>query len=136
MGRTPEQKAQQAEYMREYHARRAAEGFYRTDEYRAKNKEKARATSARRYARKRGGKIVDRNVTWRAMVARDGILCAICDFPCDPCDYEMINDGKTFIAGPLYPTLDHVVAIANGGEHSMANGQLAHKHCNRMKSDR
>lgn len=34
------------------------------------------------------------------------------------------------------PTIDHIVALARGGTHEPANVQLAHYHCNSIKSDR
>lgn len=117
-------------------ARASSRAYMQTPKGRELNKEKARRTSARRWARKRGAKIVDRNVSWRTVAERDGILCWLCDYPTDPCDYEMVNDGRTFIAGQMYPTLDHVIPLVHGGEHSMANGKLAHKVCNRNKADR
>lgn len=33
-------------------------------------------------------------------------------------------------------SLDHVVALANGGSHTLANVKLAHKRCNSKKGDR
>ncbi|MFI5992496.1 HNH endonuclease [Streptomyces sp. NPDC051362] len=36
---------------------------------------------------------------------------------------------------PQAPTLDHIVALAQGGTHESANVQLAHFYCNTIKND-
>lgn len=55
-------------------------------------------------------------------------ICGICGAPVD----------KTLKApDPLSPTIDHIIPIAKGGHPSdLANLQLAHRWCNRQKSDR
>ncbi|WP_425566396.1 HNH endonuclease [Nonomuraea roseoviolacea] len=58
---------------------------------------------------------------------RDGWLCQLCG---DPVDRE------ADFPHPLYPTLDHIVPLSKGGEHSRANTQLAHYRCNLMKGAR
>lgn len=35
----------------------------------------------------------------------------------------------------MYPTIDHIVAMANGGGHTWDNVQLAHAICNSYKRD-
>ena len=55
---------------------------------------------------------------------RDGDRCRICNEPVDS------------TAQPPHPsaaTIDHVVALARGGEHSYRNTQLAHLRCNLAK---
>lgn len=37
---------------------------------------------------------------------------------------------------PLCPSVDHIIARANGGTNDPANLQLAHLWCNQVKSDR
>lgn len=37
---------------------------------------------------------------------------------------------------PLGPTLDHVIPLSRGGEHSRANVALAHRRCNTRKGNR
>jgi 5-methylcytosine-specific restriction endonuclease McrA len=58
---------------------------------------------------------------------RDWGICGICKEPIDP-DLKWPNK--------MSMTLDHVVALANGGMHEMANIQLAHAVCNCRKGDR
>jgi len=46
------------------------------------------------------------------------------------------SDGReVFIVGLEYPSLDHVIPLSKGGEHSMSNARLAHTYCNSIKSD-
>ena len=37
--------------------------------------------------------------------------------------------------GPLYPSIDHIIAMVNGGGHIWSNVQLAHMMCNSEKGD-
>lgn len=55
---------------------------------------------------------------------RDGWRCQLCRRPVD-----RALDGNARMG----PTLDHVVPLALGGEHSYANTQLAHRRCNLAK---
>ena len=54
---------------------------------------------------------------------------------CDLYDYE-ITDIGTMIAGDNYPSIDHIIPISKGGTHQWNNVQLAHRKCNRMKSNK
>lgn len=54
--------------------------------------------------------------------------CGICGRPVDQ-RYKAPH--------PLSPTVDHIIPVAKGGHPSdMANLQLAHRWCNRWKSDK
>lgn len=55
-------------------------------------------------------------------------VCAICGKPVD----------KTIkYPDPMSPTVDHIIPLAkNGDPVSLDNLQLAHRYCNRMKSDK
>lgn len=77
-----------------------------------------RSVSARRRARLREAAVerVDLTAVWE----RDEGVCGICGEPADSLDWH----------------LDHVIPIARGGEHSMANVQVAHPICNRRKGAR
>lgn len=57
---------------------------------------------------------------------RDGWICQICEQSVDP--------GLRH-PHPLSASLDHVVPVSKGGEHSRSNTQLAHLCCNLFKSD-
>lgn len=44
-------------------------------------------------------------------------------------------DGDTFIAGNMYPSIDHVRPLSRGGLHEWGNVKLAHRICNSIKKD-
>ena len=55
-------------------------------------------------------------------------VCAICGKPVD----KAIK-----YPDPMSPTVDHIIPLAkNGDPVSLDNLQLAHRYCNRMKSDK
>ena len=55
-------------------------------------------------------------------------ICGICGKPVD-FSYKYPH--------PLSPTVDHIIPVSKGGHPSdLANLQLAHRCCNRQKSDR
>lgn len=58
---------------------------------------------------------------------RDGWVCGLCGQPVD---------RKLTWPDPKSPSLDHVVPLVAGGEHSRANTQLAHWLCNVRKGAR
>lgn len=81
--------------------------------------------AARRAAR--AGAEVREIFTREEIFARDDLTCYLCGERCDPS------------VDPLaarYPTVDHVVALVNGGEHSRANARTACYGCNSAKGDR
>ena len=55
---------------------------------------------------------------------RDKGQCGICGKPVD---------FTTQPPSPLAATIDHVIALVRGGEHSYGNTQLAHHRCNTQK---
>lgn len=58
---------------------------------------------------------------------RDRWRCGICGGKVDPhCEFP----------DPLSPSLDHIMPLSRGGEHTMRNLQLAHLGCNIRKRDR
>lgn len=67
------------------------------------------------------------NVDLMTVLERDKWMCGICG--------KKIPKGVAY-PHPLYRTLDHVVPLAVGGEHSYANIQSAHFGCNAAKSCR
>lgn len=65
--------------------------------------------------------------------ARDDNLCQLCGNPTDADDFteKLGRDGRmAFLAGPLYPTVDHIVPQSLGGGHEMHNLRTAHFKCN------
>jgi 5-methylcytosine-specific restriction endonuclease McrA len=60
----------------------------------------------------------------RAVIARDGYRCGICDRPIDPA----LRGSQ-----PLALSIDHVVPIIANGDDSLGNLQVAHLGCNAAK---
>ncbi|MBQ1064490.1 HNH endonuclease [Micromonospora sp. C41] len=58
---------------------------------------------------------------------RDNWTCQLCGFPVDA-------TASPF--DPSSPTVDHVVPLSRGGQHTMANVQCSHLGCNAAKQDR
>lgn len=58
---------------------------------------------------------------------RDGWVCQLCSMPVDP---------QLKFPDRMSKSLDHIIPISRGGEHSRANTQLAHFGCNASKNDR
>lgn len=85
----------------------------------------------RRHKLRENGK-VDYSISLEALILRDKNVCHICKGQCDLSDCRTV-DG-TFIAGNLYPSIDHVLAVANGGTHQWSNVKLAHRICNSNKN--
>lgn len=77
---------------------------------------------------------VDDDISLEEVFRRDKGICHICGMACDWNDHAW--KGNVFITGRLYPTIDHVVPLARGGEHSWENVRLAHLCCNSAKGAR
>ena len=74
---------------------------------------------------------VDNTISLPRVFDRDNGVCYLCGEPCDWDDYEW-RDGA-FIVGKRYPSIDHVVALHDGGLHTWDNVRLAHHWCNSCK---
>lgn len=57
----------------------------------------------------------------QVVLERDNFICQICELPTDP------DAGTT---ADLYPTLDHIVRVVDGGGDELDNLRTAHKWCN------
>jgi len=75
----------------------------------------------------------DNDISLEKLFKRDNGVCYLCGGSCDWTDGEW-RDG-TFIAGPSYPSIDHVKPIAKGGTHTWENVRLACRECNWIKRD-
>jgi hypothetical protein len=60
--------------------------------------------------------------------ARDGGRCGICRRP--------VSLGPHAKRHPLMPSIDHVLPVSQGGEHSYANTRLTHYRCNLSRGNR
>jgi 5-methylcytosine-specific restriction endonuclease McrA len=121
---TDEQRAASAERTRVASNRRRRKGRrYLTPEQRLaarrarqpRYQEKRRAQEMARRARKRGAHI--EHVEPLVVLERDDGACGICGGDVDPTFFHV----------------DHIVALADGGDHSYANVQTAHPRCNLRK---
>ena len=75
---------------------------------------------------------VDHSISLERLIQRDKNICHICGGKCDITDCQTVNG--IFIVGNMYPSIDHVVAVANGGKHQWDNIKLAHMICNSTKN--
>lgn len=71
-------------------------------------------------------------ITWQEIADVFEMHCAICGCTVDPDDMWVGDDGRKRF-GRKYPTVDHIIALKNGGTDTMDNVQLACKHCNSVK---
>ena len=74
---------------------------------------------------------VDKSISLKKLYKRDYGTCYICGQACDWNDAE-IKDG-VFIAGENYPSIEHILPLCKGGQHTWDNVKLAHRHCNNQK---
>lgn len=81
--------------------------------------------------RKMYSKRHDNDITLRKLFDRDNGVCYLCNKPCDWNDCQ--RSESTFIAGPTYPSIDHVVPLAKGGLHVWDNVRLCCRECNSKK---
>lgn len=91
--------------------------------YRKKNPDKWHTYTQRNRARK-NKVIVLEMFSVSEIFARDGWRCQICGD-------RVERSGGPF--SPLYPTIDHILALAKGGQHTRENVQTAHRICNLKK---
>ena len=67
-------------------------------------------------------------LTNRKIILATQSICAICGKPVDK---------SLKYPHPMSPTVDHIIPVAkNGDPASIDNLQLAHRYCNRQKSDK
>lgn len=93
--------------------------------WRMANPEKVRANFDAYKARKAGALV--EAFTRKEIFDRDGWMCHICSTAIDP---------AVAYPHPLSASLDHVIPLVRGGEHSRANVAAAHLTCNASKKDR
>ena len=78
-----------------------------------------------RIDRARGQRMVyERN---RRRIIYSQSVCGICGLPVDK---------SLRYPDQMSATVDHIIPVSKGGTNELANLQLAHRHCNRQKSDK
>lgn len=85
-----------------------------------RNPETRQRDSAERRARKRGARVGE-PFTRQYIGQRDSWQCALCSQPIDP---------TLKWPDPMSQSLEHIVPLALGGEHSKENCTIAHLSCN------
>lgn len=68
------------------------------------------------------------NITLRTLIKRRGDKCGLCGFP--------VIIGTWGVWNPLQGSIDHIVPMVRGGEHTWSNVQVAHHVCNTGKHTR
>lgn len=116
----PGEKDKRREYNRQRYDRESQ--VARVYAWRAANPETAkriqRNAQARRRARLRG--VANEHIDYLELFERDGGRCGICHLK------VTLDDGS----------IDHVIPLSHGGDHTYTNVQLAHKSCNYAKGNR
>lgn len=97
------------------------------------NESKKRCGRRNGDSRLHSSNVRDWNISLKDLSIRDNDICWLCGKPVDWTDYTM--DGDTFIAGNMYPSIDHVAPLSRGGLHEWGNVRLAHRICNSIKKD-
>lgn len=87
-------------------------------------REMQKQAKARRRARKKGAAKIER-VSPTKVFERDGWRCGICG--------KLTLQTKRGKMHPRAPELDHIVTLADGGDHTYANTQCACRKCNGLK---
>lgn len=77
--------------------------------------------------------VIDHSINLKDLYDRDLGICWLCGSRCDWNDKRIRK--RTVICGETYPSIDHVLPIAKGGEHIWENVRLAHRGCNSHKRD-
>lgn len=75
----------------------------------------------------------DSDISLEALYKRDAGRCWLCGGVCDWKDRE--KTSAAIVCGDSYPSIDHVIPLSKGGEHSWENVRLAHRICNSIKAD-
>lgn len=99
-----------------------AEGLMKPDVWDDRRKNNYHIRRARKHGTSKGEVI-----TIEALMLRDNNTCNICDGHIDP---------DLAYPSPMSKSMDHVVALSRGGEHTLANTAASHLICNIRKNDK
>lgn len=69
---------------------------------------------------------------WQDIAKRDHMRCKICGRKVNASDKWLSEHGR-WCFGRTYPTIDHIIPLANGGTDTYGNVQLTCKRCNSKK---
>lgn len=99
-----------------------------------KRRDTRRKEIARRERLRTNGKI-DWDISLDVLYEKENGVCYLCGDRCNKDDYTINKEGH-FVAGPLYPSIDHVTPVSKGGTHTWDNVRLAHHYCNTIKGEK
>jgi 5-methylcytosine-specific restriction endonuclease McrA len=110
----------------------------RCEQCRAESKRNASRRAKKKYGRNHRQRARHHGVTYvsvpvAAIYERDGYLCQLCGKRCFKAAKYSKLDGRIH---PRSPTIDHIVAMACGGNHEPGNLQTACFECNSRKGAR
>lgn len=72
--------------------------------------------------------LVDKDISLKKLSERDGNVCWTCG---QKVNWEDKKEVKGIvICGEDYPSIDHIIPLSKGGEHSWQNIKLCHRRCN------
>lgn len=107
----------------------------RRQRQRLKKREKNKINELNRQNRIKDNGEIDRDIVLETLYKRDKGICSICGRVCDYNDFKITEKGH-FVAGRMYPSIDHIFPLSKGGTHTWKNVQLAHFSCNSRKGGR
>ena len=117
-------KTKRKEYRRNYRKTHKAKIRKQIKQYAKTHSGVIQAVRIRRRARRFGGAMID-IFTNEEIFERDNWICGICG-------KEVDKDLK--YPGRMCASLDHILPLSRGGNHTRDNVQLAHMKCNQIKS--
>lgn len=100
-------------------------GSHYAREWAGRNPERSRDHRRARRARLRDARV--EHVDFAEVLARDAWMCGLCS---EPIPRDAVWPDR------LTASLDHVIPLSRGGEHSMGNVQASHLGCNSSKGNR
>lgn len=123
---SPEYKARQAERHRKRKAKDRAMYLQKKHETYLRNKEWYNANWHVRRAIRAGATEVDRSITISKLMQRDNGICGICNL-------VIMENPKNHNDKP---SIDHIIPIKRGGQHTWENVRLVHCGCNNSRGNK
>lgn len=112
--------------MNEQNKQYRKDNFLELQKYRKENIDNRHANFSRHRAIKAGAAFIE-HINRLEIFERDLYICQICR------ESTLPNEHSTHA---LYPTIDHIIPLSKGGNHTFDNVQCAHFKCNTLKSNK
>lgn len=71
---------------------------------------------------------------WQQVAQRQGGKCWLCGTRTDAADSRRLDVGRVQL-GDMYPTVDYVVPLGQGGSYEMGNVRLVHRRCRQRRAE-